>query len=70
MCCLSDLRVCNVGITDGWDYVEMGTGGMIYVPSFIKTGSGFQKLFLADIHMQTHGQQEWQKPNFILFFKN
>jgi hypothetical protein len=24
--------------------VEMGSGAMIYIPSFIKTGSGIQKL--------------------------
>jgi hypothetical protein len=24
--------------------VEMGSGAMIYIPSFIKIGSGFQKL--------------------------
>jgi hypothetical protein len=34
---------------DSWDgfmkyAVEMGSGGMIYVPSFIKIGSGIQKL--------------------------
>jgi predicted Rossmann fold nucleotide-binding protein DprA/Smf involved in DNA uptake len=35
--------------TDGWDgfmiyAVEMGSVAMIYVPSFIKIGSGIQKL--------------------------
>jgi hypothetical protein len=40
----------------------MGSGGMIYVPSFIKIGSGVQKL-MGDIqtdthtHTHTHGQQ-------------
>jgi hypothetical protein len=24
-------------------FVEMGSGAMIYIPSFIKIGSGFQK---------------------------
>jgi hypothetical protein len=28
--------------------VEMGSGGMIYIPSFIKTGSGIQKLVGGD----------------------
>jgi hypothetical protein len=39
--------------------VEMGSGAMIYVPSFIKIGSGIQKLIgggytyrHADTHMQ------------------
>jgi hypothetical protein len=33
--------------TDQWDYeaaVEMGSGAMIYIPSFFKTDSGIQKL--------------------------
>jgi hypothetical protein len=27
--------------------VEMGSGAMIYIPSFINTGSGIQKLMAA-----------------------
>jgi hypothetical protein len=27
--------------------VEMGSGVMIYIPSFIKTGSGIQKLIVG-----------------------
>jgi hypothetical protein len=30
--------------------VEMGSGVMIYIPSFIKTGSGIQKLINRDSH--------------------
>jgi hypothetical protein len=30
--------------------VEMGSGAMIYVPSYIKIGSGIQKLNGADTH--------------------
>jgi hypothetical protein len=30
--------------------VEMGSGAMIYIPSFIKTGSGIQKLI--GVHTQ------------------
>jgi hypothetical protein len=38
--------------------VEMGLGAVIYAPSFIKIGSGVQKL-IGGIHRhtQTHGQQ-------------
>jgi hypothetical protein len=36
--------------------VEMGLGTMIYISSFIKTGSGIQKL-LGGLHIQTHRQQ-------------
>jgi hypothetical protein len=32
--------------------VEMGSGAMIYIPSFIKIGSGIQKLIRGDT--QTH----------------
>jgi hypothetical protein len=46
--CLRNLRGCNVGISDGMDFfnyaVEMGSGAMIYVRSFIKIGVGIQKL--------------------------
>jgi hypothetical protein len=31
--------------------VEMGSGAMIYIPSFIKIGSGIQKL-ISGIHRQ------------------
>jgi hypothetical protein len=33
--------------------VEMGSGAMIYIPSFIKIGSGIQKLIRWDSHTQT-----------------
>jgi hypothetical protein len=32
--------------------VEMGSGAMIYIPSFIKIGSGIRKLIAGD--SQTH----------------
>jgi hypothetical protein len=34
----------------------MGSGAVIYVPSFIKIDSGVQKL-IGGIHTQTHRQQ-------------
>jgi hypothetical protein len=35
--------------------VEMGSGAMKYVQSFIKTGSGIQKLIRRGIHKHTEG---------------
>jgi hypothetical protein len=35
---------------------EMGSGAMICTPSFIRIGSGIQKL-IGGIHRQTHAQQ-------------
>jgi hypothetical protein len=35
--------------------VEMGSGDMIYIPSFIKIGSGIHKLIRGD--SQTHRQE-------------
>jgi hypothetical protein len=32
----------------------MGSGAVIYVPSFIKIGSGVQKLMGGGIHTHTH----------------
>jgi hypothetical protein len=36
--------------------VEMGSGAMIYIPSFIKIGSGIQK-FIEGIHRHTDGME-------------
>jgi hypothetical protein len=33
--------------------VEMGSGAMMYIPSFINTGSGIQKLMGGGIHRHT-----------------
>jgi hypothetical protein len=33
--------------------VEMGSGAMIYIPSFIKIGSGIQKLLGGDTNTDT-----------------
>jgi hypothetical protein len=37
--------------------VEMGSGAMIYIPSFIKIGSALQKLMGGGGDTQTHRQQ-------------
>jgi hypothetical protein len=37
--------------------VEMGSGVMIYIPSFIKIGSGIQKLIRGHAHRHTHGME-------------
>jgi hypothetical protein len=46
--------------------VEMGSGAMIYIPSFINTGSGIQKL-MGDT--QTHRQDE-DRISLLLVFQN
>jgi hypothetical protein len=33
--------------------VEMGSGAMIYIPSFLMTGSAIQKLIGVDTHTNT-----------------
>jgi hypothetical protein len=47
----------------------MGSGAVIYVPSFIKIGSGVQKLIGGGggIHRERHGQQ---RDLVSLFFQN
>jgi hypothetical protein len=35
----------------------MASGGMMYMPGFIKIGSGVQKLLGGGIHIHTHRQQ-------------
>jgi hypothetical protein len=57
-------------LTDSWKEfmkyaVEMGSGAMIYIPSFIKIGSGIQK-FIGDT--QTH-RQHGDLINLILLFE-
>jgi hypothetical protein len=42
---------------------EMGSGSMIYIPSFIKIGSAIQKLIGGDTQTQTARRSH--KPNFI-----
>jgi hypothetical protein len=43
---------------------EMGSGAMIYIPSFIKIGSGIQKLIERDT------QTAWRSYNSTFIFKN
>jgi hypothetical protein len=38
--------------------VEVGSGAMIYIPSFIKIGSGIQKLMGSEVHR--HTQTAWR----------
>jgi hypothetical protein len=45
----------------------MGSGAVIYVPSFIKIDSGVQNL-IGGIHRHTHGQQR-DLINLLCFFK-
>jgi hypothetical protein len=47
--------------------IEMGSGGMLYVPRFIKIGSGIQNL-LAGINIQTHSKVI--SLSMLLFFVN
>jgi hypothetical protein len=50
--------------------VEMGSGAMIYVPNFIKTGSAIQKLIWGiHIQMQAHRQQG-DLVSLLLLFQN
>jgi hypothetical protein len=46
--------------------MEMGSGAVIYIPSFIKIGSGIQKLIRGDI--QTH-RQHGDRKSQLWFFK-
>jgi hypothetical protein len=45
----------------------MGSGAVIYVPSFIEIGSGIQKL-IGGIHRHTHRQQR-DLISLLYFFK-
>jgi hypothetical protein len=45
---------------------EVGSDVMIYIPSFIKTGSGIQNLIRG---IQTHSQHD-DRISLFLFFRN
>jgi hypothetical protein len=47
--------------------VKMGSGAMIYIPSFIKTGSGIKKLIRGDT--QAHRQHD-DLISLLPFFQN
>jgi hypothetical protein len=47
--------------------VAMGSGAVIYIPSFIKFGSGIRKL-IGKIHIQTHRQQVYLISLLLFFF--
>jgi hypothetical protein len=44
--------------------VEMGSGAMTYIPSFIKTGFGIQRL-IRGIHIQADRHTHRQQSDFI-----
>jgi hypothetical protein len=48
--------------------IEIGSGAMTYMPSFIKIGSRIQK-FIAGIYRQTHREQGDLISLFFIFFK-
>jgi hypothetical protein len=48
--------------------LEMGSGSVIYIPSFIKIGSGIQKL-IGQTHIQTHREYR-DCISLLLFFQN
>jgi hypothetical protein len=46
--------------------VEIGSGAMIFIPSFIKIGSGIQKLMRGYIDTQTHRKTGRRSHEFTL----
>jgi hypothetical protein len=46
----------------------MGSGAMIYIPSFMKTGSGIPKL-MGGLHRHTEHRQQGDFICLLLFFK-
>jgi hypothetical protein len=48
--------------------VKMGSGALVYIPSFIKIGSGLQTLLMG-IHIPAHRQQS-DLICLLLFLKN
>jgi hypothetical protein len=68
--CLRNMRGCDVGITDGRDFLitPLIWAQAIYVPIFINIGSGIPSL-IGVIHRHTHRQQG-DLISLLLFFQN
>jgi hypothetical protein len=73
--CRRNLRGCDVRTADGRNFisysVKMGIGAVISVISFVKIGSGIQKL-IKRIHIQAHTHTDRQQGDLIsllYFFK-
>jgi hypothetical protein len=49
--------------------IEMGSGAMTYIPSFIKIGSGIQKLMWGGGFTDTQTGYRSHSLTFIFFFK-
>jgi hypothetical protein len=49
--------------------VKMGLGVMIYVPSFVKIGSGIQKL-IGGLHRHTDHRQDGHRMSLLFFVQN
>jgi hypothetical protein len=47
----------------------MGSGAVIYIPGFIKIGSGVQKL-IGGIHRHTHTEKQRNLITLLYFFLN
>jgi hypothetical protein len=76
-CFLSTIRGYTYRNTDWWEgffnySVEMGSAAVIYeyVPSFIKIGSGVQRLIRGDTHTHTHTHTHGQQRDLtsLLYF--
>jgi hypothetical protein len=50
-------------------FLKMASGGMIYIPIFIKIGSGVQNLSGVVFHIATH-REESDRTNLLSFFEN
>jgi hypothetical protein len=71
--CLATIGGYTYRHTDRWEgfsisAVEMGSGAVLYVPSFIKIGWGIQKLIVGDTQTHTHRQQR-DLISLLYFFK-
>jgi hypothetical protein len=59
--------------TEGGIYevaVGMGSGVMMYIPNFIKLGSGIQNLMMGGRFTDTQTAWRSHKPNSVFFKKN
>jgi hypothetical protein len=65
----SSINACVFVTVESFLAVEMGSGAVIYVPSFIQIGSGVQKLIRGDTRTHTHGQQ-LDLISLLYFFQN
>jgi hypothetical protein len=50
--------------------VEMGSGAMVYIPSYMKIGAAIQNLIVGDTQTHGHADRDGDRINLLFFLQN